>query len=122
MGESYDPAEAERRCQVFKSHVRCTQEQREQAVRESCWGNLTISQIAAIYNVTPSAVSVWRRKLLGKGRKKTMPTTPDEAKDVIQLKKETGTRSPCRKSKERSIQATIRKRCFEKGFRTPKKR
>lgn len=86
--ESYDPAEAERRCQVFKSHVRCTQEQREQAVRESCRGNLTISQIAAIYNVTPSAVSVWRRKLLGEGRNKAMPTTPDEEKDVIQLKKE----------------------------------
>ena len=86
--EAYEPAEAERRCQVFKSHVRCTQEQREQAVRESCRGNLTISEIAAIYNVTPSAVSVWRRKLLGEGRNKTMSTAPDEEKDVIQLKKE----------------------------------
>lgn len=68
--------------------MRCTQEQREQAVRESCRGKLTISEIAAIYNVTPSAVSVWRRKLLGDVRNKTLSTDPDEEKDVIQLKKE----------------------------------
>lgn len=86
--ETFDPAEAQRRCQIFKSHVRCTQEQREQAVRESCQGSLTISEIAAIYNVTPSAVSVWRRNLLGEGRNKVMLTAPDEEKDVIQLKKE----------------------------------
>lgn len=84
--ETFDSAEAERRCQIFKSHVRCTQEQREQAVRESCRGNLTISEIAAIYNVTPSAVSVWRKKLLGGGRNRAMPTAHDEGKDVIQLK------------------------------------
>jgi transposase-like protein len=86
--EEYDPAEAERRCQIFKSHVRCTQEQQEQAVRESCRGDLTISEIAAIYNVTPSAVSIWRKKLLGEGRKKVMSETPNEDKDVVRLKKE----------------------------------
>lgn len=86
--EKYDPEEAEKRCQIFKPHVRCTQEQQEQAVRESCRGDLTISEIAAIYNVTPSAVSIWRKKLLGEGRKKVMPETPNEDKDVVRLKKE----------------------------------
>lgn len=59
-----------------------------QAVRESCRGDLKISEIAVFYNVTPSAVSVWHRKLLGEGRKNVMPESPDKEKDVIQLKKE----------------------------------
>lgn len=86
--EEFNPDEAEKRCQTFKPHVRCTHEQQMQAVRESCRGDLKISEIAAIYNVTPSAVSVWRKKLLCEGRKNVMPESPDKEKDVIQLKKE----------------------------------
>ena len=86
--EQYHPKEAKRRCQNFKPHVRCTYEQHVQAVRESCRGDLKIAEIAAIYNVTPSAVSVWRKKLLGKGEKLVMPKTSNEDKDVLQLKKE----------------------------------
>lgn len=86
--KEYNPLEAERRCQTFKPHVRCTEEQQLQAVRESCRGDLTISEIAAIYNVTPSAVSIWRKKLLGEGRNQVMQKPPNEDKDTIQLKKE----------------------------------
>lgn len=35
---------------------------------ESCKGNLKIAQIAEIYGVTPSAVSIWRKELLGEGK------------------------------------------------------
>lgn len=86
--DEYNSGEAERRCQTFKPHVRCTGEQQLQAVRESCRGDLTISEIAAIYNVTPSAVSIWRKKLLGEGRNQAMQKSPNEDKDTIQLKKE----------------------------------
>lgn len=34
--EEKEPAEAEKRCQTFKPYVRCTQEERERAVLESC--------------------------------------------------------------------------------------
>ena len=86
--EEKEPVEAEKRCQTSKPYVRCTQEERERAVLESCRGDLKIQEIAAIYNVTPSAVSTWRRKLLGEGRTLEMSTTPEQDKDVIQLKKE----------------------------------
>ncbi len=86
--KEYNPVETERRCQTFKPHVRCTGEQQLQAVRESCRGDLTISEIAAIYNVTLSAVSIWRRKLLGERRNQVIQKPPNEDKDTIQLKKE----------------------------------
>lgn len=86
--EENEPAETEKRCQTSKAYVRCTQEERERAVLESCRGDLKIREIATIYNVTPSAVSTWRRKLLGEGRTLKMSTTPEQDKDVIQLKKE----------------------------------
>lgn len=47
-----------------------------------------IQEIVAIYNVTPSAVSTWRRKLLGEGRTSKTSTTPEPDKEVILLKKE----------------------------------
>ena len=43
------PEEGKRRCKSFKSHVRCSQEEKIQAVMESCKGNLKIAQIAEIY-------------------------------------------------------------------------
>jgi transposase InsO family protein/transposase-like protein len=86
--EEKEPLEAERRCAVTKSYVRCTQEQRERAVLESCRGELTIKEIASIYDVTPATVSIWRRKLLKGKETPEMPATPDEDRDIIQLKKE----------------------------------
>lgn len=55
--EEKEPDEAEKRCETSKPYVRCTQEERECAVLESCRGDLKIQEITAIYNVTPSAVS-----------------------------------------------------------------
>lgn len=86
--EEREPAEAEQRCKNFKSYVRCTQEDRVRAVLESCRGELKIHEIADIYNVTPSAVSTWRRKLLSGGNTLKMSALPEEDKDIIQLRKE----------------------------------
>ena len=82
------PEEGERRCKSFKAPVRCSQEEKIQAVMESCKGNLKITQIADIYGVTPSAVSVWRRELLGEGRTLKMPNSSTEDKTTEQLLRE----------------------------------
>ena len=76
-------------CNKRKPYVRCTEEQRVQAVLESCKGDLPIHEIAEIYGVTPSAVSSWRSKYLGKDKCKRMPEfTTEESKDLVQLRKE----------------------------------
>lgn len=82
------PEEGERRCKAFKAPVRCSQEEKIQAVIESCKGNLSIMQIAQIYGVTPSAVSVWRKELLGEGRTLKMQNPPAEDKSVEELLRE----------------------------------
>lgn len=79
------PEEGERRCKSFKSHVRCSQEEKIQAVMESCKGNLKVLQIAEIYGVTPSAVSVWRKELLGEGRTLIMDNPSAKDRGVEQL-------------------------------------
>ena len=82
------PEEGERRCKSFKPYVRCSQEEKIQAVTESCKGTLKIAQIAEIYNVTPSAVSVWRKELLGEGRTLKMANPSTEDKSVERLFRE----------------------------------
>ena len=79
------PEEGKRRCKSFKPHVRCSQEEKIQAVMESCKGNLKVSQIAEIYGVTPSAVSTWRKELLGEGRTLKMANPSAEDKSIEQL-------------------------------------
>ena len=55
---------------------------------ESCKGNLKIAQIAEIYGVTPSAVSIWRKELLGEGHTLKMIQPPAEDKSIEQLIRE----------------------------------
>ena len=83
------PEEGERCCKSFKPHVRCSQEEKIQAVMESCRGNLKISQIAEIYGVTPSAVSTWRKELLSEGRilKMQQPSANDKSIDELMREK-----------------------------------
>ena len=82
------PEEGERRCKTFKTPVRCSQEEKIQAVIESCKGNLNVTQIAQIYGVTPSAVSVWRKELLGEGRTLKMQNPSAEDKSLEELLQE----------------------------------
>jgi putative transposase len=83
-----NPNHAEEHCKVFKSHVRCSHEEQIKAVIESCKGILTVREIADIYKVTPSAVSIWRKKLLGERRTISMEKSQESNKDVGQLLKE----------------------------------
>ena len=55
---------------------------------ESCKGNLKTAQIAEIYGVTPSAVSIWRKELLGEGKTLKMIQPPAEDKSIEQLIRE----------------------------------
>ena len=80
--------EDEKDCKKRKIHVRCNEEQREQAVLDSCNGT-TLKAIAEMYGVSSAAVIQWRKKYLGKARKKKMPDSSlQETKDVVQLQKE----------------------------------
>lgn len=82
------PEEGKMRCKSFKVPVRCSQEEKIQAVMESCKGNLKIAQIAKIYDVTPSTVSIWRKKLLGEWRTLKMSNPLTEDKSVEELLRE----------------------------------
>ena len=82
------PEEGERRCKSFKPRVVCSQEEKIQAVMESCKGKLKITQIADIYNVTPSAVSTWRKELLGEWRTLKMANPSIDDKSIEQLLQE----------------------------------
>ena len=84
-----NPRETETDCKKRKTSVRCSEEQREQAVLESCKGNLTLKAIAEMYGVSEAAIIQWREKYLGKVRKKRMPDPSlQETLDIVQLQKE----------------------------------
>lgn len=86
--KEFSPEDGGRRCNPRKPGIKCSQEDKIRAVVESCKGNLTVAQIAEIYGVTPSAVSVWRKELLGKGRTLIMENSSTEAKSIEQLLRE----------------------------------
>ena len=75
-------------CKKRKAPVKCSEEQREQAVLESCKG-APLKAIAETYGVSEAAVIQWREKYLGKVRKKRMPDpSPQDTLDIVQLQKE----------------------------------
>ena len=83
-----NPRDTRKDCKKRKTPVRCSEEQREQAVLESCKGT-TLKAIAETYGVTEAAIIQWREKYLGKVRKKRMPDpSPQETLDIVQLQKE----------------------------------
>lgn len=59
-------------CKASKSLVRCTQEQKEQAVKDYCTGVHTPTELSKIYGVDPYTIYHWKDKLLGKENKITM--------------------------------------------------
>ena len=82
------PIVIERRCKSRKSSVKYSQEEKMQAVMESYTGKLKVAEIAEIYGVTPSAVSTWRKQLLGERRVSKMIKSPKEEKSIEQLLQE----------------------------------
>ena len=87
---SESPRKEEKACKKRKAYVKCSEEQREQAVLESCKGDLTLKAIAKMYEVSTTAIIQWRAKYLGKDRKKKRMTdpSPQETNDIVQLQKE----------------------------------
>ena len=82
------PEEVKKRCIPRKPRIKCSQEDRIRAVVESCRGDLKISQIAEIYGVTSSAVSTWRRELLGKRSSLIMANPSTGEKSIEELLRE----------------------------------
>lgn len=60
-------------CKASKSLVRCTQEQKEQAVKDYCAGEHTPTELGKIYGVDPYTIYRWKDKLLGQEDKSSMP-------------------------------------------------
>lgn len=59
-------------CKASKSLVRCTSEQKEQAVKDYCTGTHTPTELSKIYGVDPNTIYRWKDKLLVKENKTTM--------------------------------------------------
>ncbi|NLX27103.1 MAG: IS3 family transposase [Lentisphaerae bacterium] len=82
------------RCKVNSALVKCTPEQKEQAVIDYCAGNKTPTEIAKSYGVSPNAVYSWKKKLLSKGyadmKKETPAETVENEKsiDILRTEKE----------------------------------
>lgn len=69
-------------CKASKSLVRCTQEQKEQAVKDYCAGVHTPTEIGKIYGVDPYTIYRWKDKLLGQENKTVMPKNAISKKSV----------------------------------------
>jgi len=85
-------------CKTSRSLVRCTTEQKEQAVKAYCAGVHTPTELSKIYNVDPFTIYRWRDKLLGENKttvskksnksKSNNNSVEDLLNDKISLEKE----------------------------------
>ncbi len=64
-------------CKAGGSVVKCTTEQKEQAVKDYCTGKSTPTEIAGEYGINPNTVYTWKRKLLGQETNSHMPRKKD---------------------------------------------
>ncbi len=64
-------------CKASGSVVKCTAEQKEQAVKDYCTGKSTPTEIAGAYGINPNTVYTWKRKLLGQETRNQMPRGKD---------------------------------------------
>ena len=62
-----------RRCRVGSSLIRCTQEQKEQAVIDLCVRSGSAQKIASNYGLSRAALYSWKRQLLCKESDQSMP-------------------------------------------------
>lgn len=62
-------------CKANSNLVKCTPQQKEQAVVDYCAGSKTPTEIAKTYGVSPNAIYGWKKKLLSE-RCAAMPTKP----------------------------------------------
>jgi putative transposase len=69
-------------CKTNSSLVRCSPEQKEQAVIDYCAGSKSSTDIAKSYGVSPNTLYGWKKQLLGEGIRATMPKR-EEAAQVV---------------------------------------
>jgi len=69
-------------CKASKSLVRCTQEQKVQAIKDYCAGIHTPTELGKIYDVDPNTIYRWKDKLLGQENKTVMPKKTTSKKSV----------------------------------------
>lgn len=60
-------------CKAYKPLIRCTREQKEQAIKTYCVGEHTPTELGKIYGVDPYTIYRWKDKLLGQENKTVMP-------------------------------------------------
>ena len=75
-------------CKRSGTLVRCSQEQKEKAVKEYCSGEKTPTQIASEYGVNPYTVYRWRDKLLSNKNMREEPTANSMPQTVPELQDE----------------------------------
>lgn len=73
-------------CKTNSYMVKCTLEQKEQAVIDYCAGNKSPTDISKAYGVSPNAIYGWKKKLLGEGCKAKMPKGKETAQVVTPSK------------------------------------
>ncbi len=64
-------------CKADGSVVKCTIEQKEQAVKDYCTGKSTPTKIARAFGINPNTVYTWKRKMLGQETNIQMPRKKD---------------------------------------------
>lgn len=83
-------------CKRTSSVVRCSQEQKNQAIVDYCSGDKTPKQISEEYGISPYTIYGWKKKMLGKKetmkkQKESKPATsniPDLQEEVARLSKQ----------------------------------
>lgn len=73
LNESVDNEKRKWSCKSSRSLVRCSHEQKEQAVKDYCTGVHTPTDLSKIYGVDPYTIYRWKDKLLGKETETSVP-------------------------------------------------
>lgn len=81
LNEDIPEDKRHQRCKTNSYLIRCTLEQKEQAVIDFCAGNRSSTDIAKVYGVSPNTVYGWKKLLLGEGCRATIP----KRKEVTQV-------------------------------------
>lgn len=92
LNEDVPEDKKHRRCKTNSYLVKCTLEQKEQAVIDYCAGNKTPTENAKSYGFSPNVVYGWKKKLLSKGcaamKKETPTETVENEKSIDSLREE----------------------------------
>ncbi len=82
-----DLADNERKwfCKRNSSIVRCSQEQKAQAIIEYCSGEKTSKQISEEYGISPYTIYGWKKKMLGQKEMKNSKKASDNKEEITNV-------------------------------------